>query len=48
MAWSPEKDRLLKASNDPERKAETHPKKGQPSDQALRELGRKAIKGAQR
>jgi hypothetical protein len=45
MAWNPETDRLLKTSNNPEKKPETYPKKQGPSDDTLRKLGRTAIKG---
>lgn len=46
MAWSPEKDRNRKPTNDPERRPEHRPKeKRQLSEPALRSLGRRAIKG---
>jgi len=47
MAWNPEKDRLLKPSNNPEKKPEWPPSKRRKLSQAAtRSLGRKAIKGS--
>lgn len=48
MGWNPNKDPQRRGQNDPERKPEFPPKGKQPSDEALRKLGRSAIKGSQK
>jgi hypothetical protein len=47
MGWNPEKDRHLKPDGNPEKKPELPPKGQRPSDKALRDLGRTAVRGAQ-
>lgn len=46
MAWNPEKDRLRKPNNDPEKKPEWPPKQRKVSEKTARRLGRTALKGS--